>query len=376
MKSFLQEYGRMIVGALIGIVCLSVLFYSGAIMDAIDRIKPESPIVRNEVTKIKLTGLSQREKPRIVFRAPELKLGDRLPISEIILSAKDADGADIKEKIHYYLEDGTEVDKNYIIYGERLGILQYRFYVEDDQGIYINKKFALAISNIPSLPEGQKVEAEWDIGRVEGTVKASIISYQEDNKNTISQLRMVLMLSGEGTAKTYGKAADVPWYQTYSSQITECIINETVETPDISFWFKDCTKLERVPILNHIDRMESAFENCQSIKNAYIPPSASNIRKAYKNCMNLITANSIPATVIQMEEVFYGCVRFRGDLLIKADPPMYDRCFYKAASNSGGVTLRVYAGDEISASTVKEMVQREIMDMNGSNVTYLGIRKE
>lgn len=75
MKVFIQEYGKVIIIAIIGVICMMILLFHGAFMDMVDRLKPANPNVRNEETKYKLTSLSKREKPKFVFGSPQLKLG-------------------------------------------------------------------------------------------------------------------------------------------------------------------------------------------------------------------------------------------------------------------------------------------------------------
>lgn len=375
MQSFLQEYGKIIVSGVIGMICLVILIFKGAFMDAVDQLKPTSPVVKNELTAAKLQGLSKRKKPRIIFLERQIELGEQICISELVTEARDAENRDIKDQVHYYLEDGTEVDKNYSISADRLQVMKFRFYVEDKQGLYADELFAFAVSNREGIYEAKTLIEEWDIGVAEGTVKARMFSAPKEVEDNTGKKDLILAIEGNGTAKSYRSESEVPWLKEYGKEVVECIIEEGVNTPDVSFWFKNCERIQRPPTFYNTFKMESTFENCSSLLYGVVPETVSNLRRTFKGCTKMTAMSEIPSSVNQMEEAFYGCVKLRGDLLIAADPLAYDHCLHLAASQTGGIPLKIYVRNDTNGSTVKEMIMREMNEMNGSLVTYMGIVK-
>lgn len=374
MKVFIQEYGKVLIIALIGIISMMILLFHGAFMDMVDSLKPANPDVRNEFTRLKLGSLSKREKPKFVFSSPELRLGDKILIRDLVVSATDADGNDLKEHIRYYLEDGTPVTSDYEIRAVQFGTMSFRFRAEDSQGLAADKKFAIAIVNNPDSLEAAKLLEEWDIGQAAETVSAKIFEYDYQAGSSFTK-RYVLTINGEGAAKAYGSPEQIPWLKNYADKITECEIARSVRTEDVSYWFSECSRLEVIPQFYGVRKMQGTFQNCKAIKYGYIENTVENISQAFKGCTEMTSMGPIFSSVSIMDEAFSGCVKLRGELLIEADPLSYQDCLELTASQTGGVSLKIYAANEINSSTLKEMVIQEIIKLNGSNVRYLGIKE-
>lgn len=366
MRSSLSEYGRVIIASIIGLISLIILFSSGAFMDFVDSLRPDNPEVRNEDTKLKLANLQNRKKPEFIFIDPQIQLGDSILISDLILQVRDADGIDIKNKVEYYLGDGTKVTSTYPIRASQMETLNFRFYVEDNHGIYTNKKFAIIINNKGPVNDASIFQTEWDIG---DSVKAKIFTYEEDGIN-----KTTLYVTGNGKANSYPYGRP-PWTRDgYNNDITEVVIDPGVIMEDISNWFQNFTKLEKIPDFypeNNIKNMTNTYENCTSLKTGYIPIGVSNITGIYKGCTRIKSMSEIPTTVERMNEAFSGCVNLRGDLVVKALPYEYNNCFYKVASKTNGISLKVYNTTIVNQFTIQKMVDDALNDKD-TNVIYIG----
>lgn len=373
MKVFIQEYGKVIIIAIIGVICMMILLFHGAFMDMVDRLKPANPNVRNEETKYKLTSLSKREKPKFVFGSPQLKLGDKIFIRDLVLRVADADGNDLKENIRYYLEDGTQVSSDYEIRAVQFGTMSFLFHAEDSQGLTTDKKFAVAIVNNSDSPEASKLLEEWDIGKVPQTVMAKIFEYDDQTSGNPGK-RYALTIDGEGAAKEYGSVGQIPWLKDYADKITECEIADTVRTENVSYWFSGCSRLEMIPKFHGVRRMQGTFQNCVSIRYGFIENTVEDISQAFKGCSEMTGMGPVFSSVSRMDEAFSGCVKLRGELFIQADPISYLDCLELTASQTGGVSLKIYGADETNSSTLKEMVIQENIKQNGSHVRYMGIK--
>lgn len=373
MKVFTQEYGKVIIIAIIGVICMMILMFQGAFMDMVDQLKPANPDVRNEFTKHMLVSLSKREKPKFIFCSPQLRLGDKILIRDLVVRAVDADGNDLKENIRYYLQDGTPVSSDYEIRAVQFGTMSFLFRVEDSQGLTAKKKFAITVVNNSESLEAAKQLEEWDIGKVPGTVTAGIFEYDYEINGNPGK-RYVLTISGEGTAKEYGSADQIPWLKNYRDLITECEIAQTVRTEDVSYWFSECNRLEVIPQFHGVRKMQGTFQNCTTIKYGFIENTVENISQAFKGCKKMTSMGPVFSSVSIMDEAFAGCEKLRGELLIEADPLSYQDCLDLTASQTGGVSLKLYAASEINSSTIKEMVIQENIKMNGSQVRYMGIK--
>lgn len=371
LKAFMEEYGKTIIISMIGILCFTILFFSGAFMDMVDHLKPANPDVRNEGTKTHLKELGNRAKPKFIFRDPQLQLGDSIQIRDLILEVKDADGNDLKDRVEYYQEDGNKISGDYDIKAYKMEEKKYRFYVEDSKGIYTDKKFAIVINNTnENINDAAEYITEWDIGVSPGSVLGKLFSYEEHGVK-----KTILYITGNGKTMSY-QYGRPPWTRDgYNGYITEVIIDTGVITEDLSNWFKDFTKLERVPdfyIENGIKNMTSAFENCISLTSGYIPSGVTNITGIYKGCTGIKSVSTIPSTAERMNEAFYGCIKLRGTLVVKAHPYEYSRCFYQAASQTNGISLKVYSSNILNEYTVKQMVNEAAMEDESTNIIYLG----
>lgn len=373
MKVFIQEYGKVIIIAIIGVICMMILLFHGAFMDMVDRLKPANPNVRNEETKYKLTSLSKREKPKFVFGSPQLKLGDKIFIRDLVLRVADADGNDLKENIRYYLEDGTQVSSYYEIRAVQFGTMSFLFHAEDSQGLTTDKKFAVAIVNNSDSPEAAKLLKEWDVGIVPQTVMAKVFEYDDQTSGNPGK-RYALTIDGEGAVKEYGSAGQIPWLKDYADKITECEIADTVQTENVSYWFSGCSRLEMIPKFHGVRRMQGTFQNCVSIRYGFIENTVEDISQAFKGCSEMTGMGPVFSSVTRMDEAFSGCIKLRGELFIQADPFSYLDCLELTASQTGGVSLKIYAADETNSSTLKEMVIQENIKQNGSHVKYMGIK--
>lgn len=368
MKMSLQQYAKILIAGLLGIIGIVLLLSKGGVVDFADQLKPDNPDVKNEVTANHLNSLQSRDKPKFIFIDPQLQIGETIYLSDLILSVVDADGKDLKDYVVYYLADGTIVDKYYKIKATKCESMQLRFYVEDSKGLYTDKKFAITINNTnPNINDAAQFVEEWDVGVAPGTVKAKIFTYKDKINESIVLDKMTLYLTGSGKVKGFNESS-VPWRSKYRNQITECIIDDTVITEDVSYWFKDCIKLERIPDFRNARTMISTFENCAGLKNGNIPETATNINKIYKGCNRITSMSKIPK-VTRMAEAFYGCVNLRGEVLMEADPVEYQNCFYKVASETNGISLKIYVPDgNANLSTVNKIIDEEYADDNGSNV--------
>lgn len=371
MKAFMEEYGKIIIISIIGILGFTILFFNGAFMDMVDHLKPANPDVRNEGTKNHLEELGNRAKPKFLFRDPQLQLGDSIQIKDLILEVKDADGNDLKDRVEYYQEDGRKISGDYEIKAYKMEEKKYRFYVEDSKGIYTDKKFAIVINNTnEDINDAAEYITEWEIGVLPGRISGKLFSYEEHGVK-----KTILYITGNGKTMSY-QYGRPPWTRDgYNNDITEVFIDAGVIIEDLSNWFKDFIKLERVPdfyVENGIKNMTSAFENCTSLKSGYIPSGVTNITGIYKGCTGMKSMSAIPSTAERTNEAFSGCVRLRGTLVVKAYPYEYSRCFYQVASQANGISLKVYSSNIVNEYTVKQMVNEAVMEDENTNIIYLG----
>lgn len=376
MKTFLQEYGKVIIVGIIGILLLILMFNNGAIMNTFDKLKPENPEVRNHVVKQQLRSLEESKKPNIVFVDPQLQLGSTITLSELILSAKDSTGGDIKNKIIYYLEDGTKVNGNYQVFADTLQkVYKFRFYLEDSKGLYTNEIFAFTVNNDdPTINLAEKYVTEWEIGNTAGTAVAKLFSYDEvEGETTVT--KGILKLEGTGRVQVFSESS-IPW-KSYKGMIAECVVEPNLLISSISYWFKDCTKLENSPMFypsNGVNTGYSAFEGCTSLRTGYIPEGIGNVARMFYGCSNLITVPEIPSSVTGMNSIFYNCTNLRGNLYVKAViTGIPSNSFYMVASAAGGVPLRVFS-TSVNEGTVKQVIANEMMYERGTNVLYAGVK--
>ena len=129
-----------------------------------------------------------------------------------------------------------------------------------------------------------------------------------------------------------------------------------------------------IPQFHGVRKMQGTFQNCTTIKYGFIENTVENISQAFKGCKKMTSMGPVFSSVSIMDEAFAGCEKLRGELLIEADPLSYQDCLDLTASQTGGVSLKLYAASEINSSTIKEMVIQENIKMNGSQVRYMGIK--
>lgn len=376
MKVFFQEYGKVVIVGIIGILLLVLMFNSGAIMSTFDKLKPASKEVRNEVVKNQLSSLENTKKPEIIFVEPQLQLGNKITLSSLIVSANDSTGADIKNKIIYYLEDGTKVNGNYEIFADTIQkVFKFRFYLEDNRGLYTNKTYAFTVNNDdPSINLAEKYVTEWQIGNTSGTAVAKLFSYDEEQGST-TFTKGILKLEGKGRVQIFSENS-VPW-KDYKSMIAECMIDPNLLISSISYWFKDCTSLERSPEFaasNGVTTGASAYEGCTGLTTGYIPIGVGNAARMFYGCSKLASIAEIPSSVTGINSIFYNCFNLRGNLIVRAGVTgIPSNSFYMVASSTGGVPLRVFSTSG-NDGFIKQAIANEMMYERGSNVLYAGVK--
>lgn len=82
---------------------------------------------------------------------------------------------------------------------------------------------------------------------------------------------------------------------------------------DISYIFRGCKSLKRVPTLPRgATDLSSAFEGCFSIVDApTLPSEAINLSSAFKDCVSLKNAPSIPESAMWLSSMFQGCTALK-----------------------------------------------------------------
>ncbi len=93
--------------------------------------------------------------------------------------------------------------------------------------------------------------------------------------------------------------------------------------------FTDCAKIKNAPVIpKSVTNMEATFFGCISLETApEIPDSVRNMKQSFVSCINLKKAPTIPGNVLNMEHTFYGCTGLTGELIINANPQLYNECF-------------------------------------------------
>lgn len=376
MKAFFQEYGKVIIAGIVGILLLVLLLNNNGLMGTFDKLKPANPEVRNDVVKSQLYGLENARKPEIIFVDPQLQLGNNITLSNLVLSAKDSTGADIKNKIIYYLEDGTEVNGSYQIFADSIQkVYKFRFYLEDTKGLYVNKVFAITVNNDdPIINQAEKFVTEWQIGTTTGTAAAKLFSFDEVQGST-TVTKGILKLEGTGRVQVFNEDS-IPW-KSYKGMIAECVVDPNLIISSISYWFKDCTSLERSPEFspsNGVSLGVSTYEGCTKLTTGDIPAGVGDAARMFYGCSKLASIAEIPSSVTGMNNIFYNCPNLRGNLIIRAGVTgMPSNSFYMVASAVGGVPLRVFStpGND---GFIKQAISDEMMYQRGSNVLYAGVK--
>lgn len=370
MKRVLGEYGKVLLACLAGVIALLLLLHEGGVADALNHLKPDNPEVKNELVKLQLTALQDRKKPEIQFRYLKIELGDTFQIGDLIKSAMDADGKDLSHDVEYYLEDGKKVDKSYGITAKELTTYEFRFYVEDEQNLYTEKQYAVAVHNKSGVEEADKYIKEWDFSNAPSDkVTAKYYSAVAED----GTIRRILRLEGTGTAKKITASSQRPWNNEVSN-ITDISIADSVQTPDISYWFYGCKALKRMPKLKGIVNMNHAFQGCTQLLEGDIPEGVINADYAFYGCSAMAASVIDSKELSTMNYAFYNCRKLRGKLLIGSNPRAYTNCFGYVACGTGGISLKVYAENAGCAATVSRMVseERKYTD-RGSQITYKGV---
>lgn len=360
MRGFLEEYGKAAVGAVIGILMFLFLFHRNGLLSFVDQLKPKNYDVTNARTAERMKELNKRKKPELIVESPYVELGTSFRLEELVLSAVDAEGKDIRNQMSCYLEDGTEVPLSYEVHADTLKTRIFRFHAEDSQNVYTEIKHAIVVHNNSLIPDAERVLERWELG---DNVSARLLVSKGDGEKE----QMAISIEGEGKARRYTSASQVPWNK-YRKTIAECRIAETVATPYIDYWFTDCTELKEVPKLREVETMIGAFSGCASLKTAYLPEGVINAKEAYKNCGEVRTAMMESTILENIQNLFYGCRKLRGKLVINSAPSSFEGCFEQAVLDTNGITLKVYAGNTGIEGSVASMVN----SWNYEQIVYMG----
>lgn len=370
MKRLLGEYGKVLLACLSGVIAMLLLLQEGAVTDVLDHLKPDNPKVRNELVKFQLTALQDRKKPEMQFYSLKIELGDTFQIGDLIKSVTDADGKDLSHAVEYYLEDGTKIDKSYDITAKELTTYRFRFYVEDEQNLYTEKQYAIVVHNKSGVEEADKYLKEWDFSNTSSDrVTAKYFSAVRDD----GTIRKIIRLEGTGRAKKITASSQRPWNNEASS-ITDISIADSVQTPDISYWFYGCQALKRMPGLKGVINMNHAFRGCTQLLEGDIPEGVIKADYAFYGCSAMVACVIDSKELSTMNYTFYNCRKLRGKLLISSNPSTYTNCFGYVACDTGGIRLKVYAQNAGCAATVSRMVSEEQKyAARGSQITYKGV---
>lgn len=105
--------------------------------------------------------------------------------------------------------------------------------------------------------------------------------------------------------------------------------------------FEGCTSLEEAPVIPAgVTDLWRTFRGCSSLKKATdIPQSADNISSLFSGCTELTEAPDIPQGVSNISNTFQYCYRLQGEIIIKANPEYYAKCFEKTGLDGNGLTV-------------------------------------
>ena len=108
--------------------------------------------------------------------------------------------------------------------------------------------------------------------------------------------------------------------------------------------------------------MNSTFYGCTSLK--YVPKLPNSIlymTDTFRGCTSLEEAPEIPINVKQVWAMFYDCTSLTGDVVINANPDMYQNCFYNTI-----LPIKLIK----SGNATDEMIAGLAATANNGNVTY------
>ncbi len=132
------------------------------------------------------------------------------------------------------------------------------------------------------LPPNIRLRATWNIGADpdhEDALTASI--YFDDAPS-----EAYLVIAGEGDAKTFSSAEDVPWYGDDGRHVNYVIFEDGPEITCLDYWFCYFVGLMETPT---------------------IPDTVTSLGSTFLGCTSLVEAPLIPAGATNLDRTFYGC---------------------------------------------------------------------
>ncbi len=140
----------------------------------------------------------------------------------------------------------------------------------------------------------------------------------------------VLHISGEGKFATFSRD-EVPWkwLRTEIKQVEFEMAK--VSGGDISYYFSECTNLEKVnAIPEGVTGLNATFEGCTALVDVgQIPQTIESMCETFKNCSSLNDEMEVPVCVSVARGTFEGCVALTKSPDLQSNV-LYDmtRCFY------------------------------------------------
>lgn len=113
MKSFLEEYGMMIVYVIIGVFLIgSIAFFSYNNNDLKDKV-----LVTKDVKESGSTGFAAQDKPILEVRSSRIRKGTEFNAADYIVKAEDSKGNDLSDKVEIFDQEkvDTAVEGEYTV---------------------------------------------------------------------------------------------------------------------------------------------------------------------------------------------------------------------------------------------------------------------
>ncbi len=134
--------------------------------------------------------------------------------------------------------------------------------------------------------------------------------------------------------------------------------------------FVGCESLVTVPAIpDKVTNMDLTFYECTSLITApIIPDKVTNMDFTFYECTSLITAPTIPDKVTNMDSTFTRCTSLTGDIVINANPTLYENCFKGVSLTAQGIKL---SGSSTLLSELRDTAEFEKIVPEGA--TYYDV---
>ncbi len=136
------------------------------------------------------------------------------------------------------------------------------------------------------LPPNVRLRATWNIGADPDHEDALTASIYYDSVQSIAYF----VIAGEGDAKTFASAEEIPWRGDDAEHINYVIFEEGPEITCLDYWFDDFIGL---------------------VENPVIPETVTSLDSTFYGCTSITEAPSIPAGVTNLNSTFYGCTALK-----------------------------------------------------------------